>query len=247
MVPVLLWILAGGAQDAAPAFEVASVRLNTSGEQARSFRMEPPGTLRATNVTVRHLMWNAYGVQDFQIVGGPGWIGSERYDVVARAGGKPSQEQLRAMLRAFLEERFKLRATPTTREMPIYALLVSPESASKLRPAESACAATTGGPAPGCGAIVGNGTLRARGLSMTRLAGELTGWIGRRVADRTGLSGNFQIELEWAPGLSADAPAADTRPSIFTAVREQLGLRLEPAVGPVDVVVVESIERPVPD
>ena len=91
---------------------------------------------------------------------------------------------------------------------------------------------------------MGASTLKSPGLSMPRLAGELTGVLGVRVEDRTGLSGNFDIELEWAPDTTTDAAAADGRASIFTAVQEQLGLRLNAARGPVDVVVVEAVERP---
>jgi uncharacterized protein (TIGR03435 family) len=244
MVGLLLMFAAlAAAQDVPPAFDVVSLRQNNSGDRARSFRIEPGGTLQATNVTVRHLMWNAYGVQDFQIVGGPSWIGTARYDVVAKAEGNPGRAQLRAMLRTFLEQRFKLRTTSTRRELPIYALVVTPEAATRLRPAEGACAGSAG-PESGCGAMMGASTLKSPGLSMPRLAGELTGVLGVRVEDRTGLSGNFDIELEWAPDTTTDAAAADGRASIFTAVQEQLGLRLNAARGPVDVVVVEAVERP---
>ena len=224
---------------AAPAFEAATIRPNTSGDTARAFRVEPGGNVRAINVTVRHVMWNAYGVQDFQIIGGPSWAGTDRYDILARTAGNPRPEEMRPMLRALLAERFKLKVQQTTRDLPIYALVMARADARpgpKLRPAEGQCA--TGG-GPGCGAVVGAGTLRSRGLTMTRLAGELTGQVGQPVRDLTGLAGAFELELDWAPDFQADGA------SLFTALQEQLGLKLESGVGPVDVVVLESVERPI--
>ena len=244
---------------ASPAFDAASIKPNRSAESRRSFRIEPGGNVTASNVTLRHLMWNAYQVQDFQIIGGPSWAATERYDIVARAGENPRPEQVRLMLRSLLADRFKLKVQAATRDLPIYALVMARadgRTGPRLRAAEGACAGTVDpaapGPGSGCGSTVGNGTLRTGGLSMPRLAGELTGFLGRRVEDRTGLAGNFAIELEWSPELQAEPgqpPAAggDARPSIFTAVQEQLGLRLESRTGPVSVIVIESVERPSED
>jgi uncharacterized protein (TIGR03435 family) len=236
---VVLVAMPGRAQQ--PAFDAATIRPNTSDDTARAFRVEPGGNVRAINVTVRHLMWNAYGVQDFQIIGGPSWAGTDRYDIVARTVGNPRPDELRPMLRALLADRFKLKVQQTTRDLPIYALVMARADARpgpKLRPAEGPCA--TGG-GPGCGALVGAGTLRSRGLTMARLAGELTGQVGRPVRDQTGMAGAFELELEWA----SDFADAGDRASLFTALQEQLGLKLESRVGPVDVVVIESIERPI--
>jgi uncharacterized protein (TIGR03435 family) len=195
-------------------------------------------------------------VQDFQIIGGPSWAGTERYDVVARAGENPRPEQVRLMLRSLLADRFKLKLQTATRDLPVYALVMARSdgrTGAGLRAAEGACAGTVDpaapDPGPRCGSTVGNGTLRTQGISIARLAGELTGFVGRRVEDRTGLAGNFAIELEWSPQLQAEpgqpAPrSGDARPSLVTAVQEQLGLRLEPRTGPVDVIVIDSVERP---
>jgi uncharacterized protein (TIGR03435 family) len=237
---------AAGAQatPADPAFEVASIKTNRSSETGRSFRIEPGGTLRATNVTVRHLMWNAYGVQDFQIAGGPGWIGSDRYDITARADGNPTPDRLRAMMRRLLADRFRLDAERTTQQLPVYALVrvrAGGTLGPQLRTASGDCAGQQ--QARGCGATVGDGTLIGRGLTMARLAGELTGFVGRPVEDRTDLPGAFELELTWSP----DPQAGDARPSIFAAVQEQLGLKLESTVGPVPVIVVRSVERPSED
>jgi uncharacterized protein (TIGR03435 family) len=228
------------AADAEPAFEAASIRLSRSSDTARSLKFEA-GTVSATNVTVKHLMWQAFSVQDFQIMGGPGWLETERYDVVARAAGNPTPEQVRAMLRRMLAERFALDVEQTTRDRPVYLLVRARADGTlgpQLRPATGSCAGAA--PTKGCGAAVGDGTLVSPGLTMSRLAGELTGFLDRRVQDRTGLMGNFEVALTW----SATLEAGTGRPSIFTALQEQLGLKLEPAVGPVPSVVIRRVERP---
>jgi uncharacterized protein (TIGR03435 family) len=229
------------APDVDPVFEAASIKPNRSSDAARSFRVEPGGTIQATNVTVRHLMWQAYGVQDFQIIGGPGWIGTERYDVIARAADNPTPERLRAMLRQMLVDRFGLEVEPSTSDLPVYRLVRARADGTlgpQLRPATGGCAAAV--QTKGCGARVGDGTLVSQGLTMIRLAGELTGFVGRRVEDRTDLMGNFEVDLTWSPNLQTD----DGRPSIFTALQEQLGLKLESAVGAVPTFVIRRVERP---
>jgi uncharacterized protein (TIGR03435 family) len=242
-----IWIvsfLAVGARaqgtDADAAFDVTSIRRNTSPDSSRSFRIEPGGTIRATNVTVRHLMWQAYGVNDFQIVGGPGWMATERYDIIARAGDNATPERLRAMLRRLLADRFRLDVEQTTRDRQIYALMrARPDGmlGPQLRAAGGDCAQPE---QKGCGAKVGDGTLISRGMTMSRLAGELGGWVDTLVQDRTDLPGAFELELSWSPDLQSDA----SRGSLFAALREQLGLKLEPMRAAVPALVVRSVERP---
>jgi uncharacterized protein (TIGR03435 family) len=243
----VIWIvslLAAGARaqaaDADPAFDVTSIRRNISPDSSRSFRIEPGGTVRATNVTVRHLMWQAYGVNDFQIIGGPGWMATERYDIIARAGDNATPERLRAMMRRLLADRFRLDVEQTTRDLQVYALLrARPDGTPgpQLRAATGDCAQPE---QKGCGATVGDGTLRARGITMSRLAGELTGWVEALVQDRTDLRGSFELELSWSPTLQSN----DSRAPLFTALREQLGLKLEPTRAPVPALVIRSVERP---
>jgi uncharacterized protein (TIGR03435 family) len=227
------------------AFDAASIKINRSGETARSFEIQPGGAVSATNVTVRHLMWQAYGVQDFQIVGGPDWAATDRFDITARVGSKPSMAQLRLMMRRLLADRFNLAVRVTTREVPILAMVMArPDGrpGPQLLAADPKCAADSG-PGPGCGSNVGNGTLRSAGIPMTRLAGELTGWVERPVVDRTGLTGRYAVQLEWSP----DPQAGDARPSLFTALQEQLGIRLREDRGPIEVIVIERLDRPTPD
>jgi uncharacterized protein (TIGR03435 family) len=229
-----------GAQSAADTFETASIKPNRSGDVARSFNLQPGGTVRATNIPVRHLIRFAYGVYDFQIVGGSGWPETERYDVIAKASGNPTPERLRAMLRHLLADRFRLDVDETTRELPVYRLVRSTpggEPGAQLRAATGDCAVSD---EKGCGAQVGDGSLNSRGISMTRLAGELSGFVERIIHDRTGLTGNFEVSLTWSPSLQAD----DNRTSLFTSLQEQLGLKLESALGSVPAIVIRRVERP---
>lgn len=226
----------------AQSFDAISIKPNSSGVTARSFSIRP-GQLAATNVTVRHVMWNAYGVRDDEIIGGPGWLATDRFDIIATIGGNPTQSETRQMLRNLLADRFKLKVHSAIQEVPIYALVVARPDGKlgpKLRPAEGPCAeGRVGGPGGGCGFKVGTGSMAGRNATPARIAGELAGFVGRRVIDRTGLTTGFDIELEWSPDFQNDAG-----PSIFTAVQEQLGLKLESTRGPVEVVVIDSVERP---
>ena len=246
-----------------PAFEVASVRLNTSNTAEQSMRGEFP-RLTITNYPLRVLILRAYELQPFQIVGGPAWLDSDRWDILAKAPDNAPPAAARLMIQRLLEERFKLVARIETRELPIYAL-VPAQGDGRLGPrlrrrnldcdaleaargrgnGQSPVAGAT--QPPPCGAGGGSpGVLFGRGWTMERLARGLSGEAGRAVEDRTGLSGWFDFDLEFTPTFgSPDASALPSeRPSLFTALQEQLGLKLEPRRGPVEVFVIESAERP---
>jgi uncharacterized protein (TIGR03435 family) len=273
---------AQGANAGAQSFEVASVKQNKSGEGFVAFRIQPGGRFTATNVPLRELIRAAYQVQNFQIVGAPRWGESERFDIVAKAEndfpqGPPTGAPgpLQYMLQSLLAERFKLKAHRETREMPVYELVMARSdgrTGPKLVPSSTDCAAVAaarrgGGPpgppalAPGqrmqCGMRIGPGTISAGGMSLAMFANGIAPMVGRVILDRTGLTGNFDIDLEWTPDRmpqggpppgGPDLPPIDPNgPSIFTAVQEQLGLRLESTRGPVDVLVVDSVEPPTPD
>jgi uncharacterized protein (TIGR03435 family) len=263
---------------APPTFEVASVRLNRDGNGLIAVGFEPGGRFRATNTPLRLLIRLAYQVQDFQIVGGPGWIDSERFDIVAKAEGVPPLPQIRLMLRSLLEDRFKLVARSETRELPIYALVIARadgKTRPELRPSGAECAPLTlwpgapppppppAGPAnpgrgaPRCPSMFVPGRTSARAVTMAQLATTLSQFVSRFVIDRTGLSGNFDFDLQWTPdqlplgppggavpGAPGPPPVDLNGPSIFTALQEQLGLKLEPQRGPVDVLVIDRAEQP---
>jgi len=242
VVLATLWTgaTAVGAQSASyvgPDF-VASVRRNNSGEQSVSFRIDPTGTVTASNVTMRHLMWHAFEIADFQIVDAPAWTNIERYDVTLKSDGAAPPEKIRERLKELLHGVFGLRVVAATRPAPIYALVTNLEGrpGPQLKAAQPPCDKDG---SSGCGARVGTGTLEARGITLDRLAGELGGALERRVENRTGLEGRYEIRLEWAPSLDADI-----RPSIFTAVEEQLGLRLVPATADLPAFIVQQVNRP---
>ena len=186
----------------------------------------PPGRFEATNVTARLLILNSYGLPDFRLANLPAWAGDERFDVAGRAAEPASRDEISAMVRAMLEDRFQLRAHRETRELPTYALV--PASADRR---------------PG---------LALRTSSIDCSAPEDRSKCNTRITDETGLPGAYDLELTFAPEgpLPPGAPpaAADSdAPSLFTALREQLGLRLDGRRGPVEVLVVDRIERPTPD
>lgn len=273
-------------QQTKPAFEVASVKPNNSGPVRNSSFMPRTDRFQQNNVTLRQLVRSVYRRRAFetpQVVGGPGWVDSDRFDITAKiedgAGtleqlyipdGKGSPGLALLMLRTLLEERFKLVVHQETRDQPIYALTLA-RSDGKLGPklvrsdvdcdkviAELADAIKkTGRPplgppgqAPPCSTGGPPGKFTGNDITMQMLADVLIASVNRMdavdrvVVDRTGLSGGFDLTLEWTPD---ELSAASSGASIFTALQEQLGLKLEPTRGPVEVIVIDHVERPTPD
>lgn len=228
-------------------FEVASIKPNTS----RISNALPPslanGSYNASNVALKSVIANAYEVRIFQIEGGPDWLTAERFDIMAR-GREGTPDHLRpTMLRTLLAERFKLVAHFETREQQVYSLTVLRSDGRlgpQLKPAAPATGSSSGFPS----ASVGNGTARINGsrVSMDTLALMLTSSVfNQRVINRTGLSGEFELDLRFTPDSST--AAAPEFPSVFTAVQEQLGLKLQSERGPVPILVIDSVQRPTPD
>jgi uncharacterized protein (TIGR03435 family) len=216
-----------------------------------------------TNAMLRDVIGYAYTLRDIQIVGGPSDLLRERFDIVAGAGANAPVEQVRAMMRTLLAERFSLVVHRELRELEVYELIVARDDrrlGPQLRPRPD-CATRPAdteppeGNRPACGGILFSpGRSSARGMRLTDIA---QGWGGDRiVVDKTGLAGFFDVDLEYAPqrlpppgfelppGVSL--PPADG-PSLFTALQEQLGLKLQPSSAPIDVVVVDAVKRPTPD
>jgi len=246
-----------------PTFEVASIKRNTSGSDAARVSAQT-GRLTVTNNPLRNIIRNAWSLQAFQIVGGPDWINTDRWDIVAKAEGNPRGPELLAMVQSLLADRFKLVTHRETREMPIYALVLArPDrtfgpnlraSSTDCEKEVSAAIARGGGPPSDgkvlCGMRTINGRLEMNAVPMANLARNLSPIAGRSIVDKTGLSGGFDATLTWTPdaGGSPEAtPAADGAPSLFTAIQEQLGLKLDAQRGPVDVLVIDSVQRPVED
>jgi uncharacterized protein (TIGR03435 family) len=265
-----------------PTFEVASVKPNRSPEGFVQLGMQPGGLFTASNVPLRMLIRNAYQLQEAQLIGGPDWIASARFDVRAKAAdtvalnlpgpGSPAGP-LQLMLQALLSERFNLKVHRETRELPIYELVLARSDGRlgpKLRPAAVDCAAAmtsaqgpngpSASPTPAdyrqCGTRLMPGQLTGAGLLMSHVAMSLSQSVQRIVVDRTGLVGSFDVDLTWAPdqmlyrGTRPDVslPSSDPNgPSIFTAMEEQVGLKLESTKGPVEVLIIDDVEPPTPD
>ena len=243
--------------------------------------MRPPATFTAANMPLRALIMFAYQIQAFQLQGEPDWAGSERFDVIAKAAGEialaspssPRPDPLRMMLRTLLADRFKLAVHKETRELPIFELVLARRDGKpgpQLRASTTDCAALVtarqaaarnGGPPPvpvdlsRCGVTVNVGRIRMGGFPLTALADTLAPLTQRVVVDRTGLKGNWDVELTFTPTPGepgsfagppgAVPPSADPGgPSLYTAFEEQLGLKLQPARGPVEVLVIDRVDRP---
>jgi uncharacterized protein (TIGR03435 family) len=236
-----------------PAFAVASVKRNDSGSQTVSF-LPSTGRFNAQNATLGMLINWAYKVQDFQVIGAPGWINSEGYDVDARTDGTASGQDINGpMLQLLLEERFKLVVHRETKELPVY-LLTPAKNGLKLSEGKCLTLEPNSRPDPGqrqsdfCGyMVIGNNNLRATSIRMENLVDALKNILRRTVIDKTGFSGNFDVTIRWrdesAPANTAP-PSTDALPSIFTAFEEQLGLKLESSKGPVEVLVIDSVQKP---
>ena len=256
--------LAGAApvhgQNAPPAaFDAVSIKPNRSGQQGGTSRAQP-GRYLGVNVTLMRLVRLAYRpIEEFD--GGPEWKDRDHFDVEAVAGAAVTAPQMAAMLQAMLADRFKLRVHTETRPLPVYELSLA-RADSRVGPglarvAEScpppgapsapppAGGAPAGTPPPiRCGFTLQDGVLKGTG-TLASIASELV-VAGRRVVDRTGLAGVYSIDLKWTTDAAAGQPA-DAPPEIFTALPEQLGLRLKAATAPTQVLVIDSAERPEAD
>ena len=236
------------AQDQAEArFDAASIKPNRS----RSGDIDAHSTgnqLRAINVSLLWLVRDAYQLQDFQVVGVPEWAANQRFDVTARAD-RGLGDQYRPMLRTLLAERFGLVAQRDTRELPIYMLVPARQGRLGPRLASSRFPSCEEAERAGqfCGFDLSNRSLRAGAVTMPELAAKISEFVGRIVVDRTGLAGAFDASLEWTSDARRPPAAGDDGPSIFTALQEQLGLKLDAQKGPVEVLVIDRVEQPTAD
>jgi uncharacterized protein (TIGR03435 family) len=249
-------------------FDVASIKPHDPATPGTRIQASP-GRFTAVNITLRQLIQAAYQVQGVQIAGGPNWLNADRFDIEAKAEGNPSRDQLSSMIRALLADRFRLIMHSGQREVPIYALGMARSDrrlGPQLRPTD--CERPDNQPSPAdpshplpCTTERTRFGLTLRGASMPEILASLSPWVDRLVLDRTGLTGTFDLDLEWTPdlpqGLRGRGPGEPPHlngqivdlngPSIFTAVQEQLGLKLESTKGPVDILVIDSVSQPTPD
>ena len=242
-------------------FEVASVARNVSGEAGAALDMSR-GQMRATNLSVRVLIRQAFDVTDSQIVDAPSWVTDERYDVVAKAPeGIVTGGAMRPLLRTLLIERFKLAMHTETREMPVFGLIrpaSSGRNAPGLREASRDCAtaplpagAAPANPAddwPMCAVTFRPGLLYVGGYRMSVVTRQLATLAGRPILDETKITAPVQVRLEYQPaGRGASPPSPDPandRPDFFTALEEQAGLKLVSKRAPIEVLVIDSAQRP---
>jgi len=250
----IAWPLAAQ-QQSGPTFEVASVKLHTSDDQRMMMTMQPGGRLVAINVALRLIIRTTFQLQDDQIVGAPSWIDTDRFDINAKAPGDIRPEHIAPMLQALLADRFKLTTHRDVRELPVLALeRVGREGSlgAELRP--TACPELEidlNQPKPCANISNAPNFLSLRGAPLAVFAQYLAPYVNRVVVDRTGLDGRYDIVLKWSPEQQASGAGAATapadRPFLFTAMQEQLGLRLVSARQSVEVLVIDSVERPTPD
>lgn len=253
-----------------PEFAVASIKLNKNCGSRRNGDGPPnPGRMALYCWPVRDIIESAYvrwtsgpnPRPNRIIIGGPSWADSDLYDIEARADNEALPDQMYGpMLQRLLENRFRLKIHSETREVPVYALKVakggvkarpSPEGSCEILDANAVRLQIAAGNsrrkicAMTWSAKAGNSVLDAYGMSMAAFSEEaLSRKLDRPVIDRTGVAGRFDFHLEFSPGELTSAAADSTAPSIFTAVQDQLGLRLEPARGSVPVLVIDGLERP---
>ncbi len=257
-------VVPAGSQDLLR-FEAASIKKNNSSDsRLRDFGVQPGGRFVSTNATVRLLIQNAYQLRGFQILGGPTWAGSDGYDIEAAPtpGNAVTVRQTWEMVKSLLQDRFKLKTHFETREMPVYVLEIAKNGPTLPSHKEGTCASPGSSvPIHGPGALTPCGSaavsiskeatrLVGGSISISELVRILSTVLGRAVIDKTGLTEVFDLDLVFVPDQvsgrlldlgAADNPAAGT---IFTAIQEQLGLKLRSDRGPAEVLVIDSVERP---
>ena len=258
-----LIVLAGAAiyAQTAPAFEVATIRLSPPEAQGALLTLPQPGRLSVTNFTLRMLINQAYGPemgQGFQITGGPSWIEKDRYVILGQAPATTPRAELNTMLKNLLIDRFKLKTHADMKEVDAYALVVARKDGKLgegLRKWDGTCNGKEPPPAqpnstgPRCSAFFRPPGMFMRGVPMGVLANMLSAPIanlGRPVIDRTSLTGEFDFDLAvtFAPASPNAATSDNAPPSVFVALQEQLGLKLEPTKATVKVLVIDSAEHP---
>jgi uncharacterized protein (TIGR03435 family) len=255
-----------GQPPAAPRFDVASIKphKNVSNVVHRTVDVTPGGRLVAQDATLQQLVRAAYGVRLFQISGGPAWATSDGYDIEAKAEANTSREQAWLMLRTLLEDRFKLKLRRDTKDMPVIELTVA-KGGAKLPPVKAGSCDEAGTAQPGgtgrppCGNawIIGDRSgARIEGFSvvMGAFSNALANALGSIVIDKTGLTERFDLRLEFdtagmgggagKPNAGVQPPSDSAGPSIYAAIQQQLGLKLESGRGPVEILIIEHAEKP---
>jgi uncharacterized protein (TIGR03435 family) len=236
----LLFVFALSAFAQTPAFDAASIKPNTSGGGPSSIHLTA-GRVAMQNVSLRKVMLNAYGIPEDReyAIEGPDWLTTEHFDIDATFPADAPAPQVRVMLQSLLADRFNLTLHKEPRQLPMYSLVVA-RGGVKIHSSTSDASRTSAKP----------GHFEATGITMQKLADLMARQAGLPVADATGAAGVYDFTLDWSPAadlkLAAGeegAAGGDQGPSFFTAIQEQLGLRLESGKGPVEVLVLDRMEK----
>jgi len=242
---------AGPTSSASPGFDVAVIRPNPGDTTGHShiWSSASDGNFKAQNVTAMDLVRYAFGMPETRVTGGPGWMRSAKWDMEAKSDpaidaqlrgldSAPAREQKQQLLQALLADRFGLKVHEETRELPTYALVVA-KGGPRFQPSKVN------------GATISNGsgqiTVKGSDHTLALLAEQLSRSLGRIVVDKTGLDGRYELSVKWTPDDAAtpsNTANTDTGPSIFTAIQEQLGLKLESQKGPVQILIIDHIDMP---
>ncbi len=241
---VVLFSAVAAAAQTTPSFEVASVKPSQPGQRGRSINLPPPGReVTAQNVPLSTLILVAYHLQEYQLSGGPKWLDDDTFDIAAKSEQDATREQYRLMLRKLLADRFKLEVREESKEGAVYELVVA-KGGSKMPESQEKNGFRWGG-----GRINGHGTAKD-------LAEILSSVLDHPVTDRTGLTANYNVQMQWTPerfqpkALGPGVPSSNEPgpssdgPSLFTAIQEQLGLKLEARKGPIPMLVIVSASKP---
>jgi uncharacterized protein (TIGR03435 family) len=267
MKPILVgivFVLAARGQTSTQGFEVASIKPSDPSSQGMNVGISPGGFFEARGVTLRLLISQAYDVRDFQISGAPGWVDTERYDIVTKDAVKgPSEEDLGKMadaqrnefrdrmlgkLRVLITDRFALKFHKETKELTVYALVVA-KGGSKLVavPDEGTRESNLSSSRANDGKTVTSG----KNLPLQNLTRFLSGQVGRTIIDKTGLTGKYDFTVTYSPNLNGPADITEghpglvetSGPSIFTALQEQPGLKLDSQKAPVEILAIDSVRK----
>ena len=237
------------AADADPGFEVAAIKPSAPDARGRGVMIRG-GEVMTINTSLTNLISAAFNVNENQILGASSWMQTERFDITGKpdVAGSPNNAQMKAMIRKLLADRFQLKVRSGKKELAVYALALIPNTPPKLTPSDPDHKLPNLGPAR-------PGRMTLRNVTMAGLAGLLQNFVlDRPVVDQTGLNGSFDLTLEWTPDESQypaigplPQPQESDKPDIFTAFREQLGLRLVSTKALSDVLVIDQAEKPSED
>ena len=233
------------AQSSPPRFEAATIKPNRSDGKGIGNRFGPE-LFSYTNVTLRSFISNIYNLKDYELLGTPNWANTEEWDIVARSDGPANMPQKFEMAKTLLAERFQLKFHRETRELPTYTLITLKNGPKFQQPKDDEPS----------GLRIADGLMVGHKYDISTFARLLSGHLNIPVLDKAGLSGVYDFELKWSPapnegnfvpnsnGVGPPEAIDLSGPTIFTALQEQLGLKLESARGPVEVLVIDSVQKP---